>query len=88
MVLFTNQIFKNSFRQKAGPSIYFKTRGWVFQTLLRWSFEALTENQKLNQEFEKFGQVFKKLVEVIKIFGHVLVFYTAHGVPISHGKKY
>ena len=66
MVLFTNQIFKNSFRQKAGPSIYFKTRGWVFQTILRWSFEALTENQKLNQEFEKFGQVLKSLSKWLK----------------------
>ena len=63
VVLFTNQIFKNAIQQKARPSICFKNRGWVFQTL--------RENQKLEREFEKFGKVFKKLVRVIKMYGHV-----------------
>ena len=58
-MLFTNQIFKNSLRQKAQPSICFKTRNQVIQTLVRRVFEGL-ENQKLNPEFEKFGQVFKE----------------------------
>ena len=70
------------------PSICFKTRGQVFQTLVLWAFEVLIENQKLDREFEKFGQVFKNLAEVIKNLGRVFAFYRAHGVPTSHGKKY
>ena len=88
MVLFTYWIFKNSLQQKAVPSICFKTRGQVFQTLVLWAFEALIENQKLDREFEKFGQVFKNLAEVIKNLGRVFTFYRAQGVPISHGKNY
>ena len=66
----------------------FKTCGWVFQILVHWGFEALIENQKLERELEKFSQVFRKLAEVIEKLGYVFVIYTAHGVPISHGKKY
>ena len=85
MVLFTDQ---SSLRQKAGPSICFKTRSRVFQTLVRWAFEALKENQKLVREFEKFAQVFKKLVRMIKKLYNLFPFYTAHGVPDSQGKEY
>ena len=58
----SEQIFENSFREKARPSICFKTPARVFQTLVHWGLESLRENQKLDWEFEKFGQVFKKLV--------------------------
>ena len=61
------------FFQKVRPSIHVKTRGQVFQTFVRWAFEALRKNQKLDREFVKFGQVFKNLVRVIKKFGHVFV---------------
>ena len=66
-------VFYGPFFQKVRPSIRFKTRGQVFQTLVRWPFAALRKNQKLDRQFLKFGQVFKKLVRVIKKFGHVFV---------------
>ena len=87
MVIFRDQIFKNSLPQKAGPSTCFKKRSRVFQTFVRWAFEALKENQKFDWEFEKFGQVFKKLVRGIKKLDHVFAFYTAYGVFVSQGKK-
>ena len=62
---------------KVRPIIPSKTRSGVFQTLARWPFAALRENQKLDREFVKFGQVFKKLVRVIKKLGHVFVLW--HG---------
>ena len=71
MVLFTDQIFKNSFWQRAWPNICFKTRSQVFQTFVVWAFEALRENEKLDRGFEKFGQVLKRLVRVIKEHGHM-----------------
>ena len=61
------------FSQKVRPSIRFKTCGQVSQALVRWAFAALRENQKLDRELVKFGQVFKKLVRVIKKLGHVFV---------------
>ena len=65
IVLFTKKIFENSLGQETRLSICFKTRSYVFQTFVRLAFEVLRENRKLDREFEKFGQVFKKL-------GHVL----------------
>ena len=62
MVLFTEQIFKNSIRQNSQPSICFKTRGRVQE-----------KNQELEREFENFSKVFKKLVRVIKKLGHEFV---------------
>ena len=59
MLLFINQIFKNFLRQKAWPSIWFKKCGRGFHTHVRWTFEALWKHQKLDREFEKFGQVFE-----------------------------
>ena len=85
LVFFTEQIFKKSLRQKTQTSISFKTRSRFFKTLVRWAFEALGENQKLDREFEKFGQEFQQLVRVIQKSDHVFVFNTAHDVPISHG---
>ena len=55
-MLFIDEIFKNCLRQKAGPSIRFKTRSRIFQALVRWAFETLKKNQKLDQEFENFVQ--------------------------------
>ena len=72
-MLFSDQIFQNFVRQKARPSICFKTRGRICEALVLCAFEALTENQKFDLEFEKFGQLFKKLVRVIKKLGHVFV---------------
>ena len=70
MLLFTDQIFKKSLRQKAQQSLCLKTRGRLFQPLIRWAFETLRENQEPDREFQKFGRVFKKLIRVIKKFGH------------------
>ena len=68
MLLFTNQIFKKSLRQKAQQSLYLKTCGRVFQPLIRWAFEILRENQEPDREFQMFGQV---IIRVIKKFEHV-----------------
>ena len=51
------QKFKNSLRQKARLIICLKIRGQVIQALVHWAFEALKENQKLN---DRFSQVYKK----------------------------
>ena len=82
IVLFPDQVFKNSLWQKTRPSICFKTPGRVFQLLVRWAFEALRENQKLDQEFEKFGQVW------LKSLATFLSCNTTHDVTFSHGKEY
>ena len=71
MMLLTDQTFTNSLRQKTWLSICFKTRGRFFEALARWAFEALKENQTFVWEFEKFSQVFKKLIRLIKKLDHV-----------------
>ena len=86
-MFFSDQIFRNFLRQKALPSICFKTRGWVSETCDLWAFEALRENQKLDLEFEKFGQVFKKLVRVVKKLATRLCYNTSGGAAISHCKE-
>ena len=68
-MLFSDPIFQNFLRQKARPSICFKTRGRISETLDLWAFGALRENQKLDLQFEKFGQIFKKLVRAMKKLG-------------------
>ena len=50
MVLFIDHIFKNSIQQKGLGCR-------IVQPLAHWIFEALRKNQKLDQEFEKFGSV-------------------------------
>ena len=48
---FYRQIFRNSFWQKALPSISLETLVRVFQ-IYGWAFEVLRENQKLGSELE------------------------------------
>ena len=64
IMLFSLQIFQNFLRQKARR---------ISETLALWAIEDLTENQKLDLEFEKFDKVFKKLFRVIKKLGQVFV---------------
>ena len=52
------------------PSICRKTHGRAFQKLDQ-AFEALKENRKLDQEFEKLAACF--------------CYNTAHALPMSHG---
>ena len=89
-VLFTEQIFINSFNETLGRVLILKHTAEPFQTLGRTfqildrafqtfhrAFEALRENQKLGREFEKLGQVFEKLGRVFKNLGRV--FMLQHG---------
>ena len=76
-VLFTDQVFINSFCRNIRPSTCLKTRGqafqtfsWAFQTLGK-VFEALRENQKLGRESEKLDQAFEKVGRVFKKLGWV-----------------
>ena len=64
IMLFSLQIFQNFLRQKARR---------ISETLALWAIEDLTENQKLDLEFEKFDKVFKKLFRVIKKLGQMFV---------------
>ena len=82
------RISKILFDKRLAQAFAFKRRGRVIKTLVRWAFEALRENQKLGWEFEKFAQVFKKLVRVIKSLATCMRYNTAHGAPINHGKEY
>ena len=67
MVLFTDEIFKNSLWQKNWPSIYFKTHDRAFK-IIDQAFEVLREKLKLGQVFEKLGQVSDNLSYVLHVF--------------------
>ena len=76
MVLFTEQIFKNSIRQNSQPSICFKTRGRVQE-----------KTKSLNESLKISAKCLKSLSEWLKNLAMSLWYDTAHGVRISHGKE-
>ena len=69
-MLFSDQIFQTFFDKRLGR-VFALNHGRVSETLVLLAFEALRENQKLDLEFQKFSQVLKKLIRVIKKLGHV-----------------
>ena len=78
-MLFSLQIFQNFLRQKARR---------ISETLALWAIEDLTENQKLDLEFEKFDKFLKSFSEWLKSLARCLYNNTSHSAPISHSKEY
>ena len=66
-----------------------KTRNRLFKTPVRWAFETLRENQKLQKikSLKSSAKCSESFSEWLKSLATRLRYNTTHGVPIIRSKK-